>query len=109
MKRILMIIFLISLILLQACSSIDQSHAEYIARKFVEQRVKFFSAEADSDTDLTEFDTTINSYQEGKVWVVNMHVEAKMDNETKKNDIVIKVNQKGEVVEFNGNKVDHRT
>lgn len=102
-KFILVGLFLLFLI---GCSSIDQGHAEWIAKNFVEQRVKFFSTEEEEKKDLPQYNISgITSYKEGKLWSVVLHIESKVKNETKDNDLVVKVNRKGKVVEFDGREI----
>ncbi|MEA2036433.1 MAG: hypothetical protein U9O94_02915 [Nanoarchaeota archaeon] len=102
MKRIILFLFLF----LVGCSSINQIEAEKIAKDFVNERVRFFSAEEDEKKGINQYSIGITSYEEEKDWVVVMHVESKVDNETKDNDLVVKINRKGDVMEFNGQKVE---
>jgi hypothetical protein len=98
-------IILVLCLLLVSCTSIDKSQAEAIGVSFVKQNVKFYSKE-EVRIDLPSFEiSALNSYKEGSLWVINMHVESKLLNETKKNDLFIKINSKGQVVDFNGQKV----
>lgn len=107
MKLYKKILFILSiLILINGCTSINKNQAEAKAVKFVNERVKFFAREEGSTVDLPQYSIDgITSYQEGKSWVVVMHVSSKTDNETKKNDLITKINKKGDVIEFNGRKV----
>ena len=83
-KFIAISLFLLFLI---GCSSIDQKNAEWIAKNFIEERVKFFSTEEDEKKDLPQYDiTSITSYKEGRLWSVVLHIESKLNNETKDND-----------------------
>lgn len=107
MKDIIKFIAIILLLSsLAGCSSIDQKHAEWIARNFVNERVKFFSQDESERKDLPLYDiSNTTSYEEGRAWTVVLHIESRLDNETKDNDLVVKVNRKGKVVEFNGKKI----
>lgn len=96
----------IILLLINGCSAISQSQAEEKAVKFVDQNVKFFSRQEDSKLNLPQYNIdSIKSYQENKNWIVVMHVSSEVGNETKKNDLSIRLNYKGDVMEFNGKKV----
>ena len=99
-------VFSILVLMLIGCTGITQADAEAKAKQFVNQNVKFFVSEENSTTNLSRYNVdSLTTYQEDKNWVVVMHVSAKVSNETKKNDLVIKLNNKGDVVEFNGQKV----
>ena len=99
-------VIILFLLVLVGCSSIDQKRAESISKNFVEERVKFFSAEEDEKKDLPRYDiSSITSYKEGMIWVIVLHIESELDNETKDNDLIVKVDRKGDVIEFNGKKV----
>ena len=94
------------LILINGCASINKSTAEAEAIKLVNEKVKFFAREENSTVDLPKYSIdSITSYQENKNWVVVMHVSSKVDNETKKNDLTIKLNRKGQAIEFNGREI----
>lgn len=91
------------LLLINGCAPIGQKQAEAKAVQFVDKNVKFFAREENSTLDLPKYSIDrIDSYQENKNWVVLIHVSAKVGNDTKKNDLVVKLNGKGDVVEFNG-------
>lgn len=106
MKKAFLIISLLFIIFLEACSSVDQGYVEFVSKKFVEEKVRFFSKSGQRVIDLPTYNiSSINSYKEGRYWVVNMHVLARLGNETKENSVILKINGKGNVVEFNGNKV----
>ena len=101
-------LFLI-LLLINSCTNITQAQAEAKAIQFVDNNVKFFSRQENSTLNLPQYALeSIKSYQENKNWIVLMHVSADVGNETKKNDLIIKLNNKGDVVEFNGKKVPKR-
>jgi uncharacterized protein YxeA len=103
-KKILFM--LLAVILISGCSSINKENAEVKAKEFVNEKVKFFTREKNATLNLPAYRIdSITSYQENKNWVVVMHVSAKVGNETKKNDLIVKINKKGEVIEFNGRKV----
>ena len=100
-----LILFSVS-ILINGCASINKEDAETKAINFVKQTVGFFAKEGDSTKNLQEYRiNNVRSYQEDKNWVVIMQVSSELDNETKKNDLTIKLNNKGDVIEFNGRKV----
>ncbi|MFH1642058.1 MAG: hypothetical protein ABIC04_04110 [Nanoarchaeota archaeon] len=86
--------------------SIDQKTAEEIAKGFVIARVKFFTQEEQTTVVLPQYDfTSVDSYKEGRDWAVSFHIEAVLGNISKGNDISLKINSKGKVTEFNGQKV----
>ena len=94
------------LILINGCSSINKDEAEAKAISFINEKVKFFAKEENSTMDLPQYSIdSITSYQEGKNWIVLTHVSSKAGNETKSNDLTVKLNSMGEAVEFNGRKV----
>ena len=98
-------LFLI-LLLINSCTNITQAQAEAKAIQFVNQNVKFFSRQENSTLNLPQYILdSMKSYQENKNWIVVMHVSAEIGNETKKNDLLMKLNNKGDVIEFNGKKV----
>jgi len=98
-------LFLI-LLLINSCSGINKSQAEAKSIQFVNNNVKFFAREGNSTLNLPQYTIgSIKSYQENKNWIVAMHVSTGVGNETKKNDLLIKLNNKGDVIEFNGKKV----
>ena len=93
-------------LLANSCSTITQAQAETKATQFVNQNVKFFARGENSTFGLPKYTIdSITSYQENRNWIVAMHISSQFDNNTKKNDLVIKLNAKGDVTEFNGNKV----
>ncbi len=94
------------LLLVTGCAAIGQKQAEAKAVQFVDKNVKFFSREENSTLNLPKYSIdSVDSYRENKNWVVLIHVSAKAGNDTKKNDLVVKLNAKGDVVEFNGKSV----
>jgi hypothetical protein len=104
MLKLLAMVFL--LVLVNGCSAITKERAEAEAVKFVNENVRFFTREANNTLGFPDYSIdSIESYKEGKDWVVVMHISAKRGNETKDNDLAIKVNNKGQVVEFNGRRV----
>ena len=97
--------FLIAFLLV-SCSSIDKMQAESKAVDFVKKNVKFFARDENSTEDLQKYSIDgVTSYPEGKNWVVAMHVSSFVGNLTKNNDLVVKVDRGGKVIEFNGKKV----
>ena len=109
-SKIKKVFFLIILLLLtlsnNSCAVIGQNQAEAKAVQFVNQNVKFFAREENSTLNLPQYSIdSVSSLQENKNWVVVMHISAKAGNETKKNDLIVKLNRKGDVTEFNGKKV----
>ena len=100
------IYILFALILISGCTSISQKVAEAKALEFVNEKVKFFVKEENSKMDLPQYNVdSVTSYLENKDWIVVMHVSAKSGNETKKNDLIVRLDKKGDVTEFNGKKV----
>jgi hypothetical protein len=106
LKIFLVFFMLFILIVVNGCASVNKEEAEAKALEFVNEKVKFFAKEEDSTINLPQYSIdSITSYQENKNWVVIIHVSSKVDNETKKNDLIIKLDKKGEVIEFNGKEV----
>ena len=106
MMKIFIVLCLLALV--SGCSSISKTDAEAKSLAFVNENVKFFSKEGDSTLNLPQYSIdSMTSYQEGKDWVVIIHITADVANETKKNDLVVRVNNKGQVSEFNGQKVQN--
>jgi len=101
------ILVMVLLLLAAGCSGVSSGEAESIAQAFVQDRVKFFSREGNATADLPEYGIdAINSYQEQGEWVVVVHVSSEQGDDIKQNDLVVKVDFSGEVVEFNGVRLD---
>jgi galactitol-specific phosphotransferase system IIB component len=101
------IICIIILLLINGCSRINQNQAEAKALEFVNKNVKFFAREENTKIDLPKYNIdSLSSYQKDSDWIVIIHVSASIDNKTKKNDLIVKVDKRGKVIEFNGVKVD---
>ena len=104
--RYLLFALLFALLALPSCSSISQQESEKTAVNFINSNVKFFAKEQNSTLALPKYTIdSISSYRENSDWVVIMHVSASTINETKKNDLTVKVDNRGRVVEFNGKTV----
>jgi|SRR3989338_5048611 len=106
-KKILLVISLIiTLLLIDSCINITQPQAEAKALQFVKQNIKFFARDENSTVNLPEYTIgSITSYGESKNWVVLIHVSSRLGNEIKKNDLIIKLDNNGDIIEFNGKKV----
>lgn len=107
-KTAMMGIVLLMMVLgISACSQgITQENAEQIAQEFVAKNVKFFIKENNSSSLVGEVNVpTATSYQEGSLWVVAIHVSSQVDDTLKKNDLIVKIDRKGNVIEFNGQKL----
>jgi hypothetical protein len=88
------------------CTSIGKEQAEFQATRFIQDRVKFFSNEENQMQDIPSYNITqVTSYEEGGIWTVVLHIESVLDNSTKDNDLEVKINRKGKVIEFNGRTV----
>ena len=97
---------LIFLIFIMGCASIDKNTAEQKAIGFVNKNVRFFAKEQNSTLDLMQYKIdSMSSYQENNEWVVAMHISSQLGNETKKNDLIVRMDNKGNVLELNGKKV----
>ena len=106
-SKYFLFIAVFSVIILSGCSAaISKEQAEAKAVLFVNSNVKFFAKSQDETTNLSAYkvDST-DSYKENNEWVVVMHVSSELGNETKKNDLTIRIDSTGEVSEFNGQKV----
>ena len=102
-----LVIFLaLVLFMISACAAIDNSKAEGVAAEFVSKNVRFFTKQENSTLGLPKYtiDSITSAYKD-KEWIVVMHISSFVGNETKKNDLVVKLNSKGNVIEFNGQKV----
>jgi len=105
-KERIIFMWLILLFLVGCASRISQDRAEWIAQAFIEKNVKFFATDEEEKRDLQAYSiASIDSYNEEKSWVVVAHIESQFSNETKKGDLVVKIDPEGNVVEFNGNKI----
>jgi hypothetical protein len=105
--RVKICILLVLPLLLFGCSSfISQEQAKQTALLFISQNVKFYATVANSSSLVEEAKIpTTTSYKEGEVWIVVAHVTSMVNNTEKKNDLVIKVDKQGKVIEFNGQKI----
>ena len=105
-KATLKLMLIIAAMVVLGCSSISEQKANSVALDFVNTNVKFFARNETSTIGLEEFKVdSINSYRQGRDWIVAMHISAMRANETKKNDLILKVDSYGKVVELNGKKV----
>lgn len=105
-RRLNLKIAFIFLILISGCQSIDKQEAEDIALSFVKSNVKFFAKEGESQIDLPLYNIEeINSIKINNDWHVNIRISSDVDNETKKNDLQLTINNKGEIIELNGKKL----
>src|SRR3989344_8558323 len=91
-------------LLLVACSGVSQQDAEQTAMTFVKAQVKFYSTENVSAINLPEYTVSvIESYRDTSgEWVVVVHVEALYNGSTKQNNLVVHIDDSGNVVAFNG-------
>jgi len=106
MKHKIIIILVIAVFLVFGCSSLSKDQAEKTALNFINSNVKFFAKDQEENKDLAQYNIEdMTSYKDGKDWVVIAHISADLKDEEKSNDISIKLNNKGQVVEFNGRKV----
>jgi len=105
MKEVMAVLVLS--LLISACSaSISQQQAESIALGFIAQNVKFYTKSENTSSLVGEVNVpTATSYLEGDVWVVVAHITTSINQTEKKNDIVVKVDHRGRVREFNGQKL----
>lgn len=103
--NLIWIVAVFVLMTLSGCSGITKEEAEKTAKEFVGKRVKFYTKEDDLSAGSRYSIRASNSYQENGMWVVVVHVSASTKNETKKNDLTVKIGKNGEVAEFNGVKV----
>ena len=106
-NRAIFIVFIIFLMLAGGCRAIDKKKAEYITAEFVKKSVKFFARNENVSVSLPSYRISgINSYRENNSWVVIMHVSSKLGNDTKENDVTAKLDDNGNIVEFNGKKFE---
>ncbi len=94
------------LVFLTGCASITQQEAENKAAEFVKINVKFFAKDNEAKIGLEQYTVeSTDSYQENENWVVVMHISSQINGTEKKNDLTIKFDRKGNIVEFNGKKL----
>ena len=107
LKPLTLLITLAILILISTgCSSISKTEAEARAVSFVKQNVKFYAKENNSNSSFDRYAiSSLSSYKNGASWVVLMHISAGTANATKQNDLILRVDDAGEVFEFNGQRV----
>lgn len=99
-------LILIVMLLISGCGSITKDEAEEKAMEFIKKNVKFFTKEGNSTLDVPQYAIKdVSSYTEGKNFIVVAKISSSFENETKQNDMIVKVNPKGEVIEFNGQEV----
>ena len=110
MKKILILLIILFVLQLIACSDITQEAAEAKALRFVEERVKFYTTQNSSDLDFPEYDfSSITSYKEKNVWVVVFHIKTVVSNDTRKTDVIIEVDARnGEILKFNNQPVRYQ-
>jgi hypothetical protein len=106
MKKQRFVTFTIALLilsLLAGCSELSQQQIEAKATEFVKSNVRFFAREDNSTVGITQFkiENLKSTYSDD--WDVAMHVTAISGNETKQNDIAVKLDKAGNVLELNGN------
>ena len=104
MKKIIFVLFAV---LLAGCAAqITKKQAEDTAVVFISKNVRFFSKYHNETVNVNKINVSgVESYQEDKNWVVVMHVASNVINESKKNDLTVRINSQGEITEFNGKKV----
>jgi hypothetical protein len=106
MKKALVFSLIVLSFILLGCSSTSQKEAESIAQGFVDQNVKFFSQQQGVPETLGSVnEPTVMSHREGELWIVIIHVSSEVNGTMKQGDLIVKVDKKGEVVEFNGKKL----
>jgi len=105
MKIRIVMLVVISLFLM-GCSSISGEEAESIALGLIKDNVFFFAQDEGRNIGFDEYEVSpLTSYQENDEWVVVAHITADLDGEEKKKDLIIKIDLKGTVVEFDGQRV----
>lgn len=99
-------LFFLLLLIISGCAAIEKSEAEEKAIKFVDEKVKFFAREKNSTLNLPQYEISgITSYEDNKYWVVVLHVSANTSGDAKTNDLVVKMDKKGKIFEFNGKEI----
>jgi len=100
------LIALLALFLISGCSGITEQEAEDSATEFINKNVKFFTSEGTEKENVTTYVMDIlDVHKEGGVWSVLVNVSAQKGSENKKKAILVKTDNKGNVVEFDGNKI----
>ncbi|HLG23425.1 MAG TPA: hypothetical protein VI564_00680 [Candidatus Nanoarchaeia archaeon] len=107
-KKTFALLFLLALFI-YGCQEISQGDAEKKALDFVNKNVRFYAKEQNETSVLQEYKVeSLSSYKENSQWTVLMHISSEYQNETKKNDLTVKLNGKGDVTEFNGKKISKK-
>ncbi|MBL7056414.1 hypothetical protein ISS07_05870 [Candidatus Woesearchaeota archaeon] len=100
------IVMVIALFLISGCSSLSKEQAEQTALSFINSNVKFFAKDQEERKDLPQYNIgSMTSYQEGSDWVVIAHISAELEDEEKTNDLSVRINREGKIIEFNGREV----
>ena len=101
MKKIAAILLVFATFILIACSKeISQNEAQEKALQFVKAKIKFYTKN-DNQTNIVQEPKTssVDSYKDSDFWIVTMHIVGESANGTKNNDLMVKVDQKGNVID----------
>jgi tellurite resistance protein len=91
---------------LAACSSISEETAKSRAIMFVKENVKFYTVQSNQSVNIPETMVSVISVEKSSgMRTIRLHAEAQYLNETKQSNITIKIDMKGNIIEFNGKKV----
>ena len=106
----LLLLCIIVLILLSACTNITQEMAEAKALRFVNDRVKFYTKDNTSAVALPSYTIdSVTSYKVKNKWVVLVHISSIRNNQTKKTDLIVEIHARnGNILTFNNQPVTYR-
>lgn len=95
--------FLVLVLLVVSCSSVNQQRAEQNAVDFVRARVVFYSRLNDSSQNVNEYTTQVTSSNKiGYKWYIKIQISTTINNTLKQKDLAVVVDSRnGRVIEFN--------
>jgi len=100
-RSIPLVCALLCVLIVSGCSTLSKEEAEHIALMFVNERVKFYSTDANTTQSVRRYNTEIiDSHPEGKNWEIIILVTSPMRNETKKAKMRVVVDQNKRIVRF---------
>jgi len=95
MNRNIVVLCLLSLSLIACAKEISQEEAVSITQNFVNSQVKFFVNEENSSEVMEQASISVlNTVKTKGVWSIYLHVEANQTGESKKANMMIKVDAK---------------
>ena len=105
-KKVVWALTIIFALSFMGCKNIEKEQAESIAKAFVGKNVGFYAKGEEVPVSVPNYELTVrDNIKEGKTWVVVIHISSIVNNETKGNDVAVRINNEGKVIEFNGVKL----